>query len=58
VNVEATMKEKTKRYAFQVFLSQDESERFEDHANKTGIKKYVIVRKALVKYLDEQEARK
>jgi len=52
------MKEKTKRYAFQVFLSQDESERFEDHANKTGIKKYVIVRKALVKYLDEQEARK
>jgi len=49
------MKEKTKRYAFQVFLSQDESERFEDYANKTGIKKYVIVRKALVKYLDEQK---
>ena len=49
------MKEKTKRYAFQVYLNEADSERFEAFVRETGMKKLAIVRKAILAYLDHQE---
>jgi len=49
------MAEKTRKYTFQLRLNESESRRFEAYANLTGIKKYVIVHKALFEYLDENE---
>jgi len=46
--------EKKKIYAFKIRLNEAESARFEAYASQSGVKKYVIVRKALIKYLDEQ----
>lgn len=47
--------EKKKIYAFKIWLNGAESKRFESFANQTGIKKYVIIHKALIRYLDENE---
>jgi len=47
--------EKKKIYAFKIRLNEAESARFEAYASQSGVKKYVIVHKALIKYLDEQK---
>ena len=49
------MAEKTRKYTFQIRLNEAESARLENYVNQTGVKKYVIVHKALIKYLDENE---
>ena len=49
------MKEKTKRYAFQVYLNEADSERFESFVRESGMKKLAIVHKAILRYLEENE---
>ena len=53
--MESAMKEKIKRHAFQVYLTQSESERLDAYLNRTGMKKYAVVQKAIIKYLDDNE---
>jgi len=49
------MKEKTKRYAFQVYFNEADSERFEAFARESGMKKLAIARKAILRYIEENE---
>jgi len=55
LGVKVEMKEKTKRYAFQVYLNEADSERFEAFVRETGMKKLAVVRKAILRYIDENE---
>ena len=49
------MAEKTKAYAFKIWLNEDESEHFEAFARESGMKKIAIARKAILRYIDENE---
>jgi len=49
------MAEKIKAYAFKIWLNEDESERFEAFARESGMKKIAIARKAILRYIDENE---
>ena len=46
--------EKMKIHAFKIRFTEADSKRFEDYANHTAIKKYMIARKAILEYLDRQ----
>jgi len=47
------MIEKTKEYSFKIQMQEQDAERFEAFAKETGMKKLAIVRKAILKYLEE-----
>ena len=49
------MAEKTKAYAFKIWLNEAESERFEAFACESGMKKIAIAKKAILRYIDENE---
>ena len=47
------MAEKTRLHFFRIHLNEADSERFEAYARETGMKKLAIVRKAIMRYIDE-----
>lgn len=47
------MAEKTKIYGFKIWLSEEESERFEAYIRDTGMKKLAVARKAILQYIEE-----
>jgi len=49
------MMEKTKEYSFKIQMQEQDSERFEIFARETGMKKLAIVRKAILRYIEEKE---
>lgn len=53
--VTSTM-EKHQEYTVRIRLKDQEAKRFESYVSHTGMKKYAVVQKALIKYLEEQQA--
>ena len=49
------MAEKMKEYSFKVHFNERDSGRFEDYVRETGMKKLGVIRKAILRYLDEEE---
>jgi len=49
------MLEKTKEYSFKISMREQDAQRFEAFARESGMKKLAIVRKAILKYLEENE---
>ena len=49
------MAEKTREHSFKIHFNEADSERFEAYARETGMKKLAIVRKAILRYIDENE---
>jgi len=47
------MAEKTREYSFKIHLNEAESERFETYVREAGMKKLAVMRKAIIKYLEE-----
>ena len=47
------MAEKTKEYSFKIQMREQDAQRFESFAQESGMKKLAIVRKAIIKYLEE-----
>lgn len=48
--------ERLQNHFFKIQLNETESERLDNYVRETGIKKVVLVRKALLRYLDEQNS--
>ena len=46
--------EKSRKYTFQIRLGEADTERFEAYIRHTGKKKYIVVCRALMEYLDRQ----
>ena len=49
------MLEKTKEYSFKISMREQDAQRFEAFAQETGMKKLAIVRKAILRYIEEKE---
>ena len=49
------MAEKTRQYTFIVRFSEAESEHFETFVRESGMKKIAIARKAILRYIEENE---
>jgi len=47
--------EKDKLYGFKILFNAAETARFEAFARETGMKKLAIVRKAILRYIEENE---
>ena len=47
--------EKSKQYGFRIWFNEAETERFEAFARESGMKKLAIVRKAILRYIEENE---
>lgn len=49
------MAEKTRTYTFIVRFSEADSERFEAFVRETGMKKLAVARKAILKYIEDNQ---
>lgn len=46
---------KTRAYSFRTSFSENEADRFENYIQNRGLKKTIIVYKAILEYLDRHE---